>query len=162
MTLWGPLLPPLPPFRPRTLSTLACRLRPKLKLIAHGCRRSTSSAAVLLMRSRLTVASSSDCPPDKKKTPGTAGGTRLRKVRSVSSAVSAGLACKRFTTKNQKKNSLGGGRGVSRELESARRVGGWGCAAALTFWRETNDPCGLEIATKTKQKSKCCRPSKSA
>lgn len=80
--------------RSHTLRTLACRLRPKLKLIAHGCLRPTSSAAVLFMRSRFTVASSSDCPPDRKNTPGTAGGTRLRKVRSVSSAVRAGLACK--------------------------------------------------------------------
>lgn len=39
------------------------------------------------------MASSSDWPPDKKKTPGTAGGTRRRSVRSVSSAVRAGLAC---------------------------------------------------------------------
>lgn len=82
------------PIPPHTLRTLAWRLRPKLKLIDHGyLLPASSAAAVRLMRSRLTVASSSDCPPERKNTPGTAGGTRLLNVRSVSSAVRAGLAC---------------------------------------------------------------------
>lgn len=44
----------------------------------------------LLIASKLTVASSSDCPPDKKVTPGTAGGTVRLKAVTVALATSAG------------------------------------------------------------------------
>ena len=45
-----------------------------------------------LMALRLTEASSSDCPPERKTTPGMAGGTVLDSAVTVALATSAGDA----------------------------------------------------------------------
>ena len=53
------------------------------------------------MASSIMVASSSDCPPDRKTTPGTAAGTVLCRARTVSVAASTGSAWDPLTPAGQ-------------------------------------------------------------
>ena len=48
--------------------------------------------SILFMALRLAVASSSDCPPDKKVTPGIAHGTVLRNAVTVAKPISSAVA----------------------------------------------------------------------
>jgi len=76
-------------------STVDWRARPKEKESAHGAAAvgpppATPPRAARLMALRHAVARASDWPPERKTTPGTAGGTVRRRARSVRRATSAG------------------------------------------------------------------------
>merc|ERR1711915_983847 len=70
-------------FPPQALRAEACRARPYEKVRAQGLCRGH-----WFMVFRLTEASSSLWPPDRKVTPGTAGGTVRRRAVTVAMAIS--------------------------------------------------------------------------
>ena len=72
---------------PQARSVVLCSARPKEKDSGQG-----RTAASRFIASRLATATFSDCPPERKTTPATAGGTVRCSTRTVNRATSAGGA----------------------------------------------------------------------